>query len=70
MMASFLKKSVATKKPKLTAYVSEAIDQAIDREASKERRSRSQMVELLLEEALKQRGYTFEPDSPQDSPEA
>jgi len=53
-------KSVVTKKPKLTAYVDEAIDQAIDQEAAKERRSRSQMIALLIEEALKQRGYTLD----------
>ena len=55
--------SVATKKPKLTAYVEEGVDKAIDREAAKERRSRSQMVALLIEEALKARGYKFPTDA-------
>lgn len=50
---------VPTNKPKLNAYVSEAINQAIEQEMSAERRSKSQMVELLLEEALKARGYQF-----------
>jgi hypothetical protein len=49
--------SVATNKPKINAYVNEDINQAIEREMAKERRSKSQMVELLLEEALKIRGY-------------
>lgn len=57
---------VATKKPKLTAYVEEGVDKAIDREASKERRSRSQMVALLIEEALRARGYGFPIDSQED----
>lgn len=48
---------VATKKPKLTAYVSEWVDRAIDQVATQERRSRSQMIALLIEEALKARGY-------------
>jgi len=68
-MAVIMKKPVATKKPKLTAYVDEAIDQAIDQEAAKERRSRSQMVEILIEEALKQRGYTLASDNPLDTNE-
>lgn len=54
--------SVATSKPKLTAYVDEPVNQAIDREAAKERRSRSQMIALLIEEALKARGYHFDPE--------
>lgn len=49
--------TVATNKPKVNAYVSEEINQAIEREMARERRSKSQMVELLLEEALKARGY-------------
>jgi hypothetical protein len=52
--------SVVTKKPKLTAYVDEVVDQAIDQEAKKERRSRSQMIALLIEEALQARGYSLE----------
>lgn len=50
---------VTTKKPKLTAYVEEAVDQAINQEATKERRSRSQMIALLIEDALQQRCYQF-----------
>ncbi len=58
-MATSMNGSVATNKPKLNAYVSEAINQAIEKEMATERRSKSQMVELLLEEALKARGYEF-----------
>ncbi|PSB17532.1 ribbon-helix-helix protein, CopG family [Phormidesmis priestleyi ULC007] len=66
-MAVSENESVATKKPKLTAYVEEGVDKAIDREAAKERRSRSQMVALLIEEALKARGYEFPTDSSLES---
>lgn len=58
---------VTTKKPKLTAYVEEAVDQAINQEAAKERRSRSQMIALLIEEALQRRGYQFPHLHPQPS---
>ncbi|MBW4578665.1 MAG: hypothetical protein KME42_03710 [Tildeniella nuda ZEHNDER 1965/U140] len=58
-MAMSTNGSVATNKPKLNAYVGEEINQAIEKEMAAERRSKSQMVELLLEEALKARGYTF-----------
>jgi hypothetical protein len=51
--------SIATNKPKLTAYVEMEINTAISREAKRERRSKSQMIELLIEEALKARGYQF-----------
>jgi len=51
--------SVATSKPKINAYVNEEINKAIEREMLKERRSKSQMVEILLEEALKHRGYVL-----------
>lgn len=51
--------TVATNKPKINAYVNEEINQAIEKEMARERRSKSQMVELLLEEALKARGYKF-----------
>jgi hypothetical protein len=50
---------VATDKPKINTYVSKEINQAIEKEMAKERRSKSQMVELLVEEALKNRGYQF-----------
>lgn len=61
--------SVATNKPKINAYVSEQINQAIEKEMAKERRSKSQMIELLLEEALQARGYSLaqdvgQPDQP------
>jgi hypothetical protein len=56
-MSMFINGSVATNKPKINAYVSEEINQAIEKEMAKERRSKSQMVELLLEEALQSRGY-------------
>jgi hypothetical protein len=52
--------SVATSKPKINAYINKEINQAIDREAGKEWRSKSQMIELLLKEALEARGYRFE----------
>lgn len=57
-------KVVATKRPQVTAYVSESVNSALDQEAAKERRSRSQMVELLLEEALKARGHQFADQEP------
>ena len=64
--------SLATSKPRINAYVSGEIDQAIEKEMAKERRSKSQMVEILLEDALKARGYQFsdeegEADSKSDS---
>jgi hypothetical protein len=55
---------VATSTPKITAYVDEAIDRAVDGEAAKERRSRSQMVAILIEEALLARGHQFAPSVP------
>lgn len=50
---------IATNKPKLTAYVYKEINAAISRESRRERRSKSQMIELLIEEALRARGYQF-----------
>lgn len=52
--------SVATSKPKINAYINKEINQAIDKEAGKEWRSKSQMIELLLKESLEARGYRFE----------
>jgi hypothetical protein len=52
--------SVATDKPKINAYVNRQINSAIEAEMAKEWRSKSQMVELLLKEALEARGYTFD----------
>ena len=57
MVAMSTDESVATNKPKINAYVSDQINQAIESEMAKERRSKSQMIELLLEEALQARGY-------------
>lgn len=55
---------VATDKPKINAYINREINKAIDIEMAKEWRSKSQMIELLLKEALEARGYTFDqPDS-------
>ena len=58
--------SVATNKPKINAYINEKINQAIDAEMAKEWRSKSQMIELLLKEALEARGYDFTQDAEQD----
>ncbi|MGV0028423.1 GIY-YIG nuclease family protein [Phormidesmis priestleyi] len=58
--------AASTKKPKRTSYVSEMVFGATNREATKERRSRSQMVALLIEEALKARGYEFPIDFKED----
>lgn len=57
--------SMATKKPQVTAYVSDDVNSALDQEASKERRSRSQMAALLIEEALKARGHQFSEEEKQ-----
>jgi len=54
---------VATDKPKINAYINREINKAIDVEMAKEWRSKSQMIELLLKEALEGRGYTFDFDS-------
>ncbi|NJO74951.1 MAG: ribbon-helix-helix protein, CopG family [Leptolyngbyaceae cyanobacterium RM1_406_9] len=53
---------MATKKPQITAYLTDEVNKALDQEAAKERRSRSQMVALLLEEALRARGYELTSD--------
>ncbi len=52
-------KDITTSKPKFSVYVSPELQAAIVREAKKERRSRSKILEILLEEALKVRGYRF-----------
>lgn len=49
--------SMATKKPQVTVYVADEVNTALDQAAASERRSRSQMAALLIEEALKARGY-------------
>ena len=48
---------VATKKPQVTVYVRDEVNGALDRAALKEQRSRSQMAALLIEEALRAKGY-------------
>ncbi len=57
---------VATNKPKINAYVSEEINQAIEQEMEKEERSKSQMVEILLREALRVRGHAIGKQDKQD----
>jgi hypothetical protein len=66
-MAMSINGSVATSKPKINAYVNDEINKAIEAEMSKERRSKSQMVELLLEEALRARGYQFSQPTQSDN---
>lgn len=51
------KKAVATKKPQITTYVSDEVNAALDQASVEERRSRSQMAAILIEEALVARGY-------------
>lgn len=62
-MTMFSDGAMATKKPQVTAYLADEVNKALDQEATKERRSRSQMVALLLEEALRARGYEFTSES-------
>lgn len=58
-MLSIKEKTIATDKLKLTAYAYPQVSAAIVKESQKERRSKSNMIELLIEEALVARGYTF-----------
>lgn len=51
--------SIPSQKPKLTTYLDEEVLEALDAETAKERRSRAQMMALLIEQALKDRGYKF-----------
>lgn len=63
-MAMSGNQAVATKKPQVTAYVRDDVNAALDKAASDDQRSRSQMTALLIEEALKARGYlSIESDS-------
>jgi hypothetical protein len=55
--------TVATKKPQVTAYVRDEVNIALDRAAADDQRSRSQMAALLIEEALRARGYLPARDS-------
>jgi predicted transcriptional regulator len=48
---------MATKKPQVTVYVTDEVNAALDLVAVDQRRSRSQMAALLIEESLKARGY-------------
>ncbi|GEM_PF-2965755 len=54
---SVARESVATKKPQVTVYVRNEVNAALDQAAADDQRSRSQMAAILLEEALKARGY-------------
>ncbi|MEP0923454.1 hypothetical protein [Leptolyngbya sp. ST-U4] len=56
-MAMSANGGMATKKPQVTVYVADEVNAALDKAAGDERRSRSQMAALLIEEALKARGY-------------
>lgn len=51
---------MATKKPQVTMYVTDEVNEALDAAARTERRSRSQMAAVLVEEALRARGYLKE----------
>jgi hypothetical protein len=51
---------MATKKPQVTVYVRDQVNEALDKAALKEQRSRSQMAAVLIEEALRTRGYIAE----------
>lgn len=62
-MAMSVDGSMATKKPQVTTYVRDEVNAALDRAALDDQRSRSQMAALLIEEALKARGYLSEPQS-------
>lgn len=56
-MAVSTNQTMATKKPQVTAYVAEEVNIALDKAAADDRRSRSQMAAVLIEEALRARGY-------------
>lgn len=58
---------VPSKKPKLTTYVGEKVDRLIEQEARKESRSKSQMIAVLVKQALAARGYTVEEIEGDDS---
>jgi hypothetical protein len=65
--------SMATDKPQVTVYTPPGVMQALDRLCKIDRRSRSLMAAILIEEALIARGYSVleEQDEPtgQDSQE-
>lgn len=56
-----------TKKPQVTVYVRDEVNAALDAAALKERRSRSQMAAVLIEEALQTRGFLVEQAEQPDS---
>ena len=56
-MAMAADRDVATKKPQVTVYVRDEVNEALDKAALKEQRSRSQMAAVLIEEALRAKGY-------------
>ncbi|NJO44112.1 MAG: ribbon-helix-helix protein, CopG family [Cyanobacteria bacterium CRU_2_1] len=62
-MAMATNDGMATKKPQVTVYVTDEVNAALDKAAGDERRSRSQMAALLIEEALKARGYELTSES-------
>lgn len=55
-MAMSVNGGMVTKKPQVTVYVTDEVNAALDKVAGDERRSRSQMAALLIEEALIARG--------------
>lgn len=52
-----MNEGMATKKPQVTMYVRDEVNAALDSAALSEQRSRSQMAAVLIEEALRARGY-------------
>jgi hypothetical protein len=56
---------MATKKPQVTVYVRDEVNEALDKAALKEQRSRSQMAAVLIEEALRARGYMVQAEQPE-----
>lgn len=66
-MAMAANGGMATKKPQVTVYVTDEVNAALDKAAGNERRSRSQMAALLIEEALIARGYLSTQDTRQDT---
>ena len=66
-MAMSLSSGMATKKPQVTVYVRDEVNAALDLAAMQQQRSRSQMAAVLLEEALRARGYLPAVDTTVDS---
>lgn len=59
-------RAIPTQKPKLTTYLDEEVLNAVEAEAAQERRSRAQMMALLIEEALIARGHKFRVETKQE----